>query len=74
MSHTFEILLALGVLSPFLSFWALVFFGPKLGKPRAGWFAVVGGMGLPLVCSTIVLIGWMMTVGTGTVAARHVQL
>jgi len=57
-SHTYEILLALGVLSPMVSFWLLVFFGPRLGKPASGWFAVVLGMGVPLVCASIVLAGW----------------
>ena len=56
--HTYEILLALGILAPFISFWLLVFFGAKLGKPGSGWFAVVLGMGVPLVLATIVLIGW----------------
>ena len=56
--HTYEILLALGILAPFISFWLLVFFGAKLGKPGSGWFAVVLGMGVSLVFATIVLIGW----------------
>jgi NADH-quinone oxidoreductase subunit L len=54
----YEILLALGVLSPLVSFWVLVFAGPRLGKPRAGWTAVVLGMGVPLLLATIVLVGW----------------
>ncbi|MGD2111040.1 MAG: NADH-quinone oxidoreductase subunit L, partial [Phycisphaerae bacterium] len=58
-SHTYEILLALGVLFPMVSFWLLVFFGPKMGKPGAGWFGVIMGMGIPLVLSTIVLAGWL---------------
>jgi len=57
-SHTYELLLAGGVLSPLFSFWVLVFFGPKLGKPASGWFAVVFGMGVPLALATWVLIGW----------------
>ena len=57
-SHTYEILLALGLLCPMASFWLLVFFGTRLGKPGAGWFAVLLGMGVPLVLSTIVLVGW----------------
>ncbi len=56
--HTYEILLAAGILSPFISFWLLVFFGAKMGKPASGWFGVVLGMGVPLVCATIVLISW----------------
>ncbi len=57
--HTYEIFLALGVLSPFISFWLLVFFGPKLGKPWAGWCAVILGMGVPLAMASIVLWGWL---------------
>ncbi len=57
--HSYEIALALGVLSPMVSFWLLVFFGPRLGKPAAGWFAVVLGMGVPLAMATYVLIGWL---------------
>ncbi|MCH8328011.1 MAG: NADH-quinone oxidoreductase subunit L [Candidatus Marinimicrobia bacterium] len=57
-SHTYEILLAVGVLTPMLSFWLLVFFGPSLGKPTAGWLGVALGMGVPLVMATIVLVGW----------------
>ncbi|MCH7884253.1 MAG: NADH-quinone oxidoreductase subunit L [Planctomycetes bacterium] len=56
--HFYEILLALGVLSPMVSFWILVFAGPKLGKPTAGWTAVVLGMGVPLALATWVLISW----------------
>jgi NADH-quinone oxidoreductase subunit L len=59
MNHTYEICLALGVLAPFVSFWLLVFFGPKLGKPLSGWVAVALGMGVPLALATYVLIGWM---------------
>jgi len=55
----YEILLAVGVLSPMISFLLLVFFGPKLGKPTSGWVGVVLGMGVPLVCATIVLVGWL---------------
>jgi len=59
MSHTYEIALIVGILSPLVSFWLLVFFGPRLGKPLAGWFGVVLGMGVPLVCATYVLAGWL---------------
>ena len=41
-----------------ISFWVLVFFGPKLGKPLSGWVAVGLAMGVPLVLATIVLYGW----------------
>ncbi|UCE60977.1 MAG: NADH-quinone oxidoreductase subunit L [Phycisphaerales bacterium] len=63
--HTYEILLALGVLAPFVSFWILVFFGPKMGKPGAGWFGVVMGMGIPLVLAIIVLVGWIGELQSG---------
>ncbi|MFQ5412941.1 MAG: NADH-quinone oxidoreductase subunit L, partial [Phycisphaerae bacterium] len=36
-----------------------VFFGPRLGKPGAGWVGVVLGMGVPLVLATVVLVGWL---------------
>ncbi|MBU0717748.1 MAG: hypothetical protein KJ749_05815, partial [Planctomycetes bacterium] len=58
MDHSYEILLALGILSPFISFWLLVFFGARLGKPTAGWLGVILGMGVPLVLAAVVLIGW----------------
>ncbi len=57
-NHTYEILLALGVLSPFVGFWLLVFFGPKLGKPTAGWIAVLLGMGVPMLLAGYVLFNW----------------
>ncbi len=65
MEHSLELALALGVLSPLISFWVLVFWGPKLGKPAAGWTAVVLGMGVPLVIATYVLIGWLNAIKTG---------
>ena len=67
-NHLYEILLAVGVLTPMISFWLLVLFGPKLGKPASGWFAVVLGMGVPLVLATIVLVGWWGAVHDGTSA------
>ncbi|MGB2986281.1 MAG: NADH-quinone oxidoreductase subunit L [Phycisphaerae bacterium] len=57
--HTYEILLAFGLVAPMLSFWLLVLFGPRMGKPGAGWFAVVLGMGVPLLLATVVLVGWL---------------
>lgn len=66
--HNFEIALALGVLSPMVSFWLLVFAGPKLGKPWAGWTAVVLGMGVPLLMATYVLFGWLGAVENGHAA------
>jgi len=59
MNHQYETLLAIGILAPFVSFWVLVFFGSRLGKPAAGWFAVALGMGVPLVLATYVLISWL---------------
>ncbi len=68
-NHSYEILLALGVLSPLVSFWLLVFFGSKLGKPASGWVAVVLGMGVPLILATIVLVSWLGEVKSGSAAA-----
>lgn len=59
MNHSYEIALALGILSPFISFWLLVLFGPRLGKPLAGWTGVVLGMGVPLGCAAYVLLNWL---------------
>jgi len=59
MSHSYEIALVAGVLSPLVSFWILVFFGPRLGKPLSGWLGVALGMGVPLLLSTYVLFGWL---------------
>jgi len=56
--HWQEVFLACGVLSPMISFWMLVFFGPKMGKPAAGWFAVVFGMGIPLALASAVTCHW----------------
>ncbi len=70
--HSLEIALALGVLSPFVSFWLLVFFGPKLGKPLAGWTAVVLGMGVPLALATWVLMQWLgMDAAARATLAEH---
>ncbi|MHC4697455.1 MAG: NADH-quinone oxidoreductase subunit L [Planctomycetota bacterium] len=66
--HTYEILLTLGILSPFVGFWILVFFGPKLGKPAAGWVGVILGMGIPLVLATYVVIGWLGDLESGRTA------
>ena len=57
--HSYELALAAGVLSPLISFWVLVFFGPRLGKPLSGWFGVIMGMGVPLALATYVLLGWL---------------
>ena len=66
--HNFEIALTLGVLSPLVSFWLLVFAGPRIGKPWAGWTAVVLGMGVPLVMATYVLVGWFGAMESGHTA------
>ena len=57
MSHTYEILLALGVVVPLISFAALVFWGSKIGKPVSSYVACAT-IGLSCVFATIVLIGW----------------
>ncbi|MCC7292352.1 MAG: NADH-quinone oxidoreductase subunit L [Phycisphaerales bacterium] len=54
-------LLAASLIPPFLTFWILVLWGPKIGKPRAGWVGLIGGMGLPLLLSTIVFVTWFFT-------------
>jgi len=60
MNHFYEILLAAALLFPFVGFWILVLKGSDFGKPNAGWFAVFFGMGVPLVISTVVLVGWSL--------------
>ncbi|MBI1825482.1 MAG: NADH-quinone oxidoreductase subunit L [Planctomycetes bacterium] len=67
--HSYELALAAGVLSPLFSFWALVFLGPRMGKPIAGWFGVILGMGVPLAMAAYVLLGWL-----GLDAAARAQL
>ena len=67
-SHTYELLLAIGILSPLISFWVLVFFGSRLGKPTAGWLGVLLGMGVPLALSTYVLVAWLGEVQSGNAA------
>ncbi len=66
MGHTLEIMLALGVVIPLLSFTVLVFFGANspLGKPRAAWVAT-GAIGLSAVLALIVLGSWMSTDNAG---------
>ena len=56
--HWQEILLALGVVIPVLSFAFLVFFGSSLGKPRSGWIATLA-IGASTVLSTIVMVNWL---------------
>jgi hypothetical protein len=60
-NHSYELALALGVLSPLISFWILVFFGPKMGKPLSGWFGVALGMGVPLARRTFCSAGSVST-------------
>jgi len=50
--------LILGVLIPLISFVILALFGPKLGKPKASWVALLA-IGLSCLLSTSVLIGWV---------------
>ena len=57
MDHTYEYLLAIGVLIPLVSFAILAFWGPKFGKPKASYVACAA-IGLSCVLSTYVLIGW----------------
>jgi NADH-quinone oxidoreductase subunit L len=67
-NHTYELLLALGVLAPLVSFALLVLFGGRLGKPAAGWLAVGLGMGVPMVLSLIVAAGWWGAIQDGSAA------
>jgi len=66
--HSYELALALGVLSPLVSFWILVFAGPRLGKPASGWTAVMLGMGVPLAAASYVLVGWLAAIKSGKAA------
>jgi len=50
--------LALGVVIPLASFVFLVFWGPRLGKPRASYVAVAA-IGISCLLSTWVLLGWL---------------
>jgi proton-translocating NADH-quinone oxidoreductase chain L len=54
----YESALALGVLIPLVGFVILALFGHRLGKPTAGYVALVA-MGLSCVLATGVLIGWL---------------
>ncbi len=53
----YETYLAIGVVIPLISFVILLFFGPRLGKPTAGWVAV-SAMGASCVLATMTLVGW----------------
>ena len=68
----YETYLLCGVLVPFASFLLLLLFGPRLGKPLAGWVAVAG-MGTSCVLASIVLVGWMGEVSAGTAAQLSIN-
>ncbi|GIK15402.1 MAG: hypothetical protein BroJett003_03660 [Planctomycetota bacterium] len=71
-------LLAASLITPFLTFWILVLWGPKIGKPRAGWVGLIGGMGVPLALSAVVFATWFFTGPQQraelTAAAQHSQV
>ena len=54
----YEFALTLGVLIPLISFAILALFGHRIGKPRAGYVAVVA-IGLSCLLSAYTLIGWL---------------
>lgn len=55
---SYESALALGVVIPLMSFAVLVFWGHRLGKPRASWIALAG-IGASCLLSIYVLTGWL---------------
>jgi NADH-quinone oxidoreductase subunit L len=55
---SYQTALAVGVLIPLISFAVLAFFGHKLGKPWAGYVAVLA-IGLSCVLAATVLVGWL---------------
>src|SRR5207237_6409718 len=55
---TYEQYLAIGVITPLISFTFLAFFGHRVGKPLAGWVAT-GAIAASCVLSGIVLVGWL---------------
>lgn len=63
----YETYLLAGVLVPFVSFFILMLFGPRLGKPLAGWVAVAA-MATCCVLGTLTLVGWLGEVDNGTAA------
>jgi NADH-quinone oxidoreductase subunit L len=56
--HAFETALCLGVAAPLLMFAVLAFFGARIGKPAAGWCAVLA-VGVSLALAGYVLSGWL---------------
>ena len=52
---SYENYLLIGVLVPFISFWVLMLFGPRLGKPLAGW-VTVAAMGISCILATVTLV------------------
>jgi proton-translocating NADH-quinone oxidoreductase chain L len=63
----YETYLVLGVLIPLASFFVLMLFGPRIGKPLSGWVAVAA-MASSCVLATMTLVGWMGEVDAGTSA------
>ncbi len=61
----YEIYLMLGTVIPFISFWFLVIFGARLGKPWSGCVAVAA-MGISCVLAAGTLWGWYGEVQAGT--------
>ncbi len=64
----YETYLTLGVAIQLASFFLLMLFGPRLGKPWAGWVAVAA-MASACGLATITLVGWMGEIENGTAAA-----
>ncbi len=63
----YETYLLAGVAIPFVSFLILMLFGPRLGKPLAGWVAVAA-MATCCVLATLTMVGWLGEVENGTAA------
>ncbi len=59
----YEIYLMAGVLIPLASFFILMLFGPRIGKPVAGWLTVLA-MASSCALATITLVGWHADVNT----------
>ena len=64
-----ELLLVTGVLVPLASFVLLAFFGSKLGKPAAGWVAVLA-IATSTVLAGTALVQWNGLDEAGRLAAR----
>ncbi len=63
----YETYLLAGVAVPFVSFFILMLFGPRIGKPLSGWLAVAA-MATCCVLGTLTLVGWLGEVDSGTAA------